>query len=133
MNALSDFSWPQPLRAVKRAAEDGTLIPRVLYPVEVKALCALVADAPVFNVTREIAPGMTVIGRVESRAGTISESKRAAYFFIARLPNGRIWQCSLYCDWMDSWSFERFAKKQALRPNNIVQALTRIAPEGGER
>lgn len=133
MNAITDFPWPKELRAVKCAAEDGTLIPRALYPLEVKALCSLVADAPVLNATREVAPGMTVTGRVESRAGTISESKRAAYFFIARLPNDRIWQCSLYCDWMDNWSFEHYGKKQALRPSNIVQALTRIAPEGGQR
>jgi hypothetical protein len=131
VNVSTDFEWPKALRAVKKAAEDGTLHSRTLYPVEIKALCELVAGAPLDENRRDIAPGMSAARREEKRAATLGEEKRAAYYFTARFENGRVWQCSLFSDWMLEWySGRNFEKLAALSPKNIVRAVTRSVVSG---
>lgn len=132
MNAV-DFEWPKALRALKAAAEDGTLEPRTLYPVEVKALCDLTAGAPLDESPRSIAPGMTVTRREERREkdAMLGGDRRAAYYFIARFGNGRVWQCSLFTDWVWTCNSDRqFHKATALNSRNIVHALTRSLVRG---
>jgi hypothetical protein len=135
VNATISFEWPKALRAVRHAAEDGTLSPRPLFPVEVKALCDLVAGAPLDGAARDVAPGMSATYREETRKKDWTDEVRGAYYFITRFPDGRVWQCSLFTAWIwDVNSGPRFNKATAIKPQNIVQAVTRsIAPEGGER
>lgn len=120
-----DFEWPRALRALKAAAEDGTLEARTLYPKEVKALCELVAGAPLDDTPRAIAPGMTVMRREEQRKDdALGGDRRAAYYFVARFENGRAWQCSLFSAWV--WDSGRhFHKVTGLHPKSIVHAVTR--------
>ena len=131
MNARVDFRWPKDLESVRRAAEEGALAPRELYPVEVKALCSLVVDVPLDNGPREIAPGTSVMKRVESKDDA-GYTQRASYYFITRFANGRVWQCSLFTDWL--WNDRTSRKKlSSLKPQYIAQGLTRIAPEASQR
>lgn len=131
MNAEIGFEWPKALRATRRAAEEGTLASRALFPVEIKALCDLVAGAPLDGSPRELAPGMAVTAKDELKTEKTMEYQRRAYYFIARFSNGRIWQCSLFTQWqwVGAGSYIDSAL-YLLKPQNIVQAVTRsIAPE----
>lgn len=128
MTISTEFAWPKALLRLKSAAEDGTLEPRTLFPVEVKALIELVAGAPVDESPRAIAPEMTVRRRDEERdIDTTGKKKRTAFFFTARFPNDRVvWQCSLFTKWR--WHLEtgrQYAAATALVPRNIVHAVTR--------
>ena len=131
MNAAG-FEWPKALRALKAAAEEGSLEARNLYPVEVKALCELVARAPLDDSPRPIAPGMTVTRREEHRGkeAMLGSERRAAYYFVTRFGN-RVWQCSLFSQWVWVCNSDRqFHKTTALHPRYIVQALTRSVLAG---
>ena len=132
MEAVNDFPWPKELHAVKRAAEEGTLTARTLYPIEIRALCNLVADIPLNASPREIAPGMSVAERKEERESAVGNECRSAYYFVKRFENGRVWQCSLFTEWL--WGqYAKRSKVHSLKPRNIVQGLTRsIAAERGQ-
>jgi hypothetical protein len=92
----------------------------------VKALCELVAGAPLDDTARDIAPGTTAFMRQEKKHDVLDDH-RAAYYFTTRFSNGRVWKCSLFT----LWHWKHDAKVHALRPKNIVQAVTcSIAPEG---
>jgi hypothetical protein len=122
------------LRPVLTEARAGTLEPRELYPVEIKALCELVAGAPLSDSPREIAPGVVAMCREDRREEHYTREVRAAYFFICRLDGGRVWQCSLFTRWI--WTANnsrRIAVATALSPRNIAQGLTRCAADRGVR
>jgi hypothetical protein len=139
MNAAVDFEWPKVLRPIKAAAEAGALEARSLYPVEVKALCDLVAGVPLDESPRAVAPGMTATRRREVRAAPgFGKQARSAWYFIGRLDGGRVWQCSLFSDWIFSdcddapWTRGPVADT-ALSPRSIVQALTRAIADRGPK
>jgi hypothetical protein len=130
----TSFEFPKALRSLVDSAEGGTLSPRELYPVEVKALCDLVAGAILTESPRVIAPRTTVTRKEEGRKGAsmYSDQVRAAYFFICRFENGRVWQCSLFTDWIDEAgpydhksTRKQIAKRLTLAPPNVAKALTR--------
>lgn len=139
MNAVVQFEWPKALRAIRAAAEAGTLESRSLYPVEVKALCDLVAGAPLDESPREIAPGMTVTRRREVRAAAgFGREARYAWYFISRIEGGRVWQCSLFSEWGLDGSGEAPWLRgpemdSTLAPRNIVHALTRSIVDRGPK
>lgn len=140
MNAVTEFEWPKALRAIRAAAEAGTLESRNLYPVEVKALCDLVAGAPLDESPREIAPCMTVTRRREVRpvSSGFGREARIAWYFISRMKEARVWQCSLFGDWeMDDSGYAPGTRgpelDAKLSPRNIVQALTRSIVDRGPK
>lgn len=140
MNAAIEFEWPKALRAIRAAAEAGKLESRSMYPVEVKALCDLVAGAPLDESPREIAPGMTVTRRREVRAvsSSFGRETRIAWYFICRFDGGRVWQCSLFSDWaLDDLGIAPRTRgpkaDTSLTPRNIVQALTRSIVDRGPK
>ena len=131
MNAATEFDWPKALRPVLAAAEAGTLKSRSLYPVEIKALCDLVAGAPLEDGPREIAPGTTASRRQEERTEQnmlAAIQTRVAYYFIRRFEGGTVWQCSLFTDWL----FNPEPAALTLAPRNIAQALTRSKADRGQ-
>jgi len=130
MSSEIEFDWPKALRPVLAEARAGTLEPRELYPVEIKALCELVAGAPLSDSPREIAPGMTALRRAERRdeQRAMGSSERAAWYFVAKLGSGRVWQASLFSEWLYMDKLP-----QILAPRYIVRALTRCAADRGAR
>lgn len=135
MTTATDFEWPKVLRPIRAAAEAGELEPRELYPVEVKALCDLVAGASLDSGPRAVAPGMLLSKRDEYRGegGLVNpRMQRTAYFFLCHFDNGRVWQSSLYTAWQDEIDLRRDSRA-ALAPRNIVRALTRSMIERGAK